>query len=175
MFAATRGVTSLALALACVTTVIAGCSSSDSTSPNASKDSTAGNEYTLENGVTVTIEAPQDWKSQSVPDGDGQLIWLAPEGEHRSLSEILESSDPQAGASIIRVANRDECTGSGEWLWADEPWQIDNDRGGEVRRRADESTLCVGVTANDYGGRTQATDLLPRVIKGAVVTSASGD
>lgn len=123
----------------------------------------------------MTIDAPQGWKAQSVPDGEGQLVWLAPEGEQRSLSEILASSDPQSGASLIRVANRDECTGNGEWGWADELWETDGDRGGEIRRRADDSDLCVGVTATDYGGRSQATDLLPTIMKGEVVTTAGSE
>lgn len=145
------------LAIPCAA-VLTACGSSGS--------SPSGETYALEDGVSVTVQAPEGWEVHH--EADTGLVWLALAGEERD--------DPR-GSNYITVATRDRCLGDGDWQWNEPIYTLDDERGGEVARRADDGERCVGVHANDTPGRTdvnvQATDLLADVMEGKIVTGAT--
>ena len=141
----------------------------------------SGEEYQLEDGVSVHVQAPDGWQAHH--DAEQGLVWLTPTGDQRNLRELnsaitaVISGDDPSGANFLVVATRDQCAGEGEWVWSDRVTTDKGVRAGEVRRMADGGGKCVGVHAYDTPGEAatgkQSADLLSNATEGTIVTGAS--
>ncbi|NDZ93311.1 hypothetical protein G3I13_01870 [Streptomyces sp. SID6673] len=144
-------------------------------------DGPSGESYALEDGVSVTVQAPDGWQAHH--DAEQGLVWLTPADDQRNLRELNSAIDrarrgeDPTGANFLIVATRDQCEGDGDWQWSEQVTTLENYRAGEVRRRADDGEKCVGVHAYDTPGGAstgpQSTDLLTNATEGTIVTGAT--
>lgn len=170
-----KSVLSTLLAIPCAATLV-GCGSGGIGGPS-------GEEYQLEDGVSVHVQAPDGWQAHH--DAEQGLVWLAPAADQRNLSELNSAIDrvrrgeDPSGANFLVVATRDQCAGEGEWVWSDRVLTDKGVRAGEVRRMADGGEKCVGVHAYDTPGGAstgdQSTDLLTSATEGTIVTGAGSE